>query len=229
MTERILVVDDEQAIVDAVSYALRAAGFEVDEFGDGESALEAARSRRYDVLVVDVRLPGLSGIEITRRLRAESDVPILMLTAMDAEVDRVLGLEAGADDYVTKPFSVAELVSRVRAILRRRELDRAGSFAGVRRVGSLELDVSRHEVRLDGTTIRLTPSEFRLLALLAEQPERVYSRREIMQHLWDSTYVGDERACDIHVSNLRRKIEATPGKPSRLVTVRGVGYKLLAV
>jgi two-component system response regulator RegX3 len=228
VTERILVVDDEQAIVDAVSYALRAAGFEVDEFGDGESALEAARSAPYDVLVVDVRLPGLSGIEITRRLRAENDIPILMLTAMDAEVDRVLGLEAGADDYVTKPFSVAELVSRVRAILRRRELDRAGSF-GVRRVGSLELDVSRHEVRLDGATIRLTPSEFRLLALLAEQPERVYSRREIMQHLWNSTYVGDERACDIHVSNLRRKIEAAPGKPSRLVTVRGVGYKLLAV
>ena len=228
MTEKILVVDDEQAIVDAVSYALRAAGFEVDEFGDGESALEAARSAPYDVLVVDVRLPGLSGIEITRRLRAESDVPILMLTAMDAEVDRVLGLEAGADDYVTKPFSVAELVSRVRAILRRRELDRAGSF-GVRRIGSLELDVSRHEVRLDGNTIRLTPSEFRLLALLAEEPERVYSRREIMQHLWNSSYVGDERACDIHVSNLRKKIEATPGRPSRLVTVRGVGYKLLAV
>ena len=226
--ERILVVDDEQAIVDAVSYALRAAGFEVDDFGDGESALDAARATPYDVLVVDVRLPGLSGIEITRRLRAESDVPILMLTAMDAEVDRVLGLEAGADDYVTKPFSVAELVSRVRAILRRRELDRAGGF-GVRRVGSLELDVSRHEVQIDGASIRLTPSEFRLLALLAEQPERVYSRREIMQHLWDSTYVGDERACDIHVSNLRRKIEATPGNPSRLVTVRGVGYKLLAV
>jgi two-component system, OmpR family, response regulator RegX3 len=228
MTDRILVVDDEQAIVDAVSYALRAEGFEVDEFGDGESALEAARATPYDVLVVDVRLPGLSGIEICRRLRGESDVPILMLTAMDAEVDRVLGLEAGADDYVTKPFSVAELVSRVRAILRRRELDRAMSF-GVRRVGSLELDVSRHEVRLDGNTIRLTPSEFRLLALLAEEPERVYSRREIMQHLWDSTYVGDERACDIHVSNLRKKIEATPGSPSRLVTVRGVGYKLLAV
>jgi two-component system response regulator RegX3 len=228
VTEKILVVDDEEAIVDAVSYALRAAGFEVDEFGDGESALEAARSAPYDVLVVDVRLPGLSGIEITRRLRTESGVPILMLTAMDAEVDRVLGLEAGADDYVTKPFSVAELVSRVRAILRRRDLDRAGSF-GVRRVGSLELDISRHEVQLDGTTIRLTPSEFRLLALLAEQPERVYSRREIMQHLWNSSYVGDERACDIHVSNLRRKIEATPGKPSRLVTVRGVGYKLLAV
>ena len=228
MSDRILVVDDEPAIVDAVSYALRASGFEVDTFGDGESALEAARADGYDVLVLDVRLPGLSGIEICRRLRDESDVPILILTAMDAEVDRVLGLEAGADDYVTKPFSVAELVSRVRAILRRRELDRA-SGSGIRRVGSLELDVNRHEVRLDGRTIRLTPSEFRLLALLAQEPERVYTRREIMQHLWDSTYVGDQRACDIHVSNLRRKIEETPGRPQRLVTVRGVGYKLLAV
>ena len=229
MSDRILVVDDEPAIVDAVTYALRASGFEVDTFGDGESALEAARSPDgYDVLVLDVRLPGLSGIEICRRLRSESDVPILILTAMDAEVDRVLGLEAGADDYVTKPFSVAELVSRVRAILRRRALDRAAGGA-VRRVGSLELDVHRHEVRIDGKTIRLTPSEFRLLAFLAQEPERVYTRREIMQHLWDSTYVGDQRACDIHVSNLRRKIEETPGRPQRLVTVRGVGYKLLAV
>jgi two-component system response regulator RegX3 len=228
MSEKILVVDDEPAIVDAVTYALRASGFEVDTSGDGESALEAAQSNRYDVLVLDVRLPGLSGIEICRRLRGESDVPILILTAMDAEVDRVLGLEAGADDYVTKPFSVAELVSRVRAILRRRELDRAAGGA-IRRVGSLELDVNRHEVRIEGKTIRLTPSEFRLLAFLAQEPEHVYSRREIMQHLWDSTYVGDQRACDIHVSNLRRKIEETPARPQRLVTVRGVGYKLLAV
>ena len=228
MSERILVVDDEPAIVDAVAYALRASGFEVDTQADGESAFEAARANGYDVLILDVRLPGLSGIEICRRLRGESDVPILILTAMDAEVDRVLGLEAGADDYVTKPFSVAELVSRVRAILRRRELDRAVGD-GIRRVGSLELDVNRHEVRIDSRTIRLTPSEFRLLALLAQEPERVYSRREIMQHLWDSTYVGDQRACDIHVSNLRRKIEETPGRPQRLVTVRGVGYKLQAV
>ena len=228
MSERILVVDDEPAIGDAVAYALRASGFEVDTFADGESALEAARATGYDVLVLDVRLPGLSGIEICRRLRDESDVPILILTAMDAEVDRVLGLEAGADDYVTKPFSVAELVSRVRAILRRRELDRAAG-GGIRRIGSLELDVNRHDVRIDGRTIRLTPSEFRLLAFLAQEPERVYSRREIMQHLWDSTYVGDQRACDIHVSNLRRKIEETAGRPRRLVTVRGVGYKLLAV
>ena len=226
--ERILLVDDDAGVRDVVAFTLRREGFEVDEERDGPSALESGRSGRYALVVLDVMLPGLSGVEVCRALRAESDVPILMLTARDAESDRVLGLELGADDYVTKPFSVAELVSRVRAILRRRELDRA-SGGGIRRVGSLELDVNRHEVRIDGKTIRLTPSEFRLLAFLAQEPERVYTRREIMQHLWDSTYVGDQRACDIHVSNLRRKIEETPGRPQRLVTIRGVGYKLLAV
>jgi DNA-binding response OmpR family regulator len=228
VSARILVVDDEPAIVDAVAYALRSAGFDVDALGDGEAALEAARAEPYDVLVLDVRLPGLSGVEVCRRLRAESDVPILVLTALDAEVDRVLGLEAGADDYVTKPFSVAELVSRVRAILRRRELDRASPVT-LHRVGSLQLDLARHQVQIDGENVSLTPSEFRLLSFLAAEPERVFSRREIMQHLWDSSYVGDERACDIHVSNLRRKIERDPVNPERLLTVRGIGYRLAAV
>jgi two-component system response regulator RegX3 len=172
-------------------------------------------------------LPGLSGTEVCRRVRATSPVPIIVLTARDAEVDRVLGLEAGADDYVTKPFSMAELVSRVRANLRRRELDRSVQQP-VTRVGDLELDLTRHEVRANGTAVRLTPSEFKVLALLATQPERVFTRREIMQHLWNSEYVGDQRACDIHVSNIRRKIERDPERPSRLVTVRGVGYRLSA-
>jgi two-component system response regulator RegX3 len=152
-----------------------------------------------------------------------------MLTAKDAEVDRVLGLEIGADDYVTKPFSIAELVSRVRAVLRRRELDRAGRGFAFKRIGLLTLDLTRHKVSLDGREVQLTPSEFRLLALLAEEPERVYSRREIMQHLWESTYVGDERACDIHISNLRRKLERVPDEPDRILTVRGIGYKLVPV
>ena len=229
MSARILVVDDEPAIADAVSYALRSAGFDVDALGDGEAALEAARTTPYDVVVLDVRLPGLSGVEVCRRLRAESDVPILMLTALDAEVDRVLGLEAGADDYVPKPFSVAELVSRVRAILRRRDLDRASVGYAIRQVGSLRLDLARHQVRIDGQTVSLTPSEFRLLSFLASEAERVFSRREIMQHLWDSEYVGDQRACDIHISNLRQKLEHDPARPGRIVTVRGVGYKLAAV
>jgi two-component system, OmpR family, response regulator RegX3 len=229
VSERILVVDDEPAIVDAVSYALEGEGYEVESRGDGEAALEAALGGSFDLVVVDLMLPKLSGTELCRRLRGESDVPIIMLTAKDAEVDRVLGLEIGADDYVTKPFSLAELVSRVRAILRRRELDRTGRGYGFKRVGSLTLDLVRHKVSLDDSEVQLTPSEFRLLALLAEEPERVYSRRQIMQHLWDSSYVGDERACDIHISNLRRKLEHEPEEPERIVTVRGVGYKLLPV
>jgi two-component system response regulator RegX3 len=223
VSERILVVDDEPAIVDAVSYALEGEGFEVESRGDGEAALEAALGGSFDLVVVDLMLPKISGTELCRRLRGESDVPIIMLTAKDAEVDRVLGLEIGADDYL------AELVSRVRAILRRRQLDRTGRGYGFKRVGSLTLDLVRHKVSLDDSEVQLTPSEFRLLALLAEEPERVYSRRQIMQHLWESSYVGDERACDIHISNLRRKLEHEPEEPERIVTVRGVGYKLLPV
>jgi two-component system, OmpR family, response regulator RegX3 len=225
---RVLVIDDEPAIRDAVGYSLRAEGFDVDVLGDGEAGLAAALDDPYDVVVLDLMLPGVSGTDVCRRLRAESAVPIIMLTARGAELDRVLGLEIGADDYVTKPFSMAELIGRVRAIIRRRELDRPGS-GGKLRVGSLELDPMRHEARVDGEMKRLTPSEFKLLLLLAEEPERVFSRREIMQHLWDSDYVGDQRACDIHVSNLRQKLESDPANPERIVTVRGVGYKLAAV
>jgi two-component system, OmpR family, response regulator RegX3 len=229
MSGRILMVDDEPAIVDAVAYALEGEGYDVESRADGEEALAAALEGAFDLVILDLMLPRLSGTEVCRRLRVESDIPILMLTAKDAEVDRVLGLEAGADDYVTKPFSIAELVSRVRAILRRRELDRAGRGYSFRRVGALSLDLARHKVALEGREVQLTPSEFRLLALLAEEPERVYSRREIMQHLWESTYVGDERACDIHVSNLRRKLEPKPDEPQRILTVRGIGYKLVPV
>jgi two-component system, OmpR family, response regulator RegX3 len=225
---RILVVDDEPAILDAVSYALRSEGFEVEVASDGEAALDAALGAQHDVVVLDLMLPGMSGMEACRRIRAESAVPIIMLTARGAELDRVLGLEVGADDYVTKPFSMAELIGRIRALLRRRELDRSGRTAKLH-VGSLELDPMRHEARVDGEPKRLTPSEFKLLLLLADQPERVFSRREIMQHLWDSDYVGDQRACDIHISNLRQKLERDPGRPERIVTVRGVGYKLAEV
>ena len=225
---RVLVVDDEPAIRDALEYALRNEGFQVDGATDGETGLQAALDESYDVVVLDLMLPRMSGTEVCRRLRGESSVPIIMLTAKGAELDRVLGLEIGADDYVTKPFSMAELIGRIRAIIRRRDLDRSGA-ASVLRVGALELDPIRHEARIDGEPKRLTPSEFKLLMLLAQQPERVFSRREIMQHLWDSTYVGDQRACDIHISNLRQKIEHDPANPDRVLTVRGVGYKLAAV
>ncbi|TML48241.1 MAG: response regulator transcription factor [Actinobacteria bacterium] len=228
MRERILIVEDEPAISEAVEYALRAEGFEVEAVDDGNTALAQARARAYDLLVLDLMLPGLSGVEVCRQLRDENPVPILMLTAKDAEVDRVLGLEVGADDYVTKPFSVPELVARVRALLRRRELDTRQAIAKLR-VGGLELDLAKHQARLDGEQIPLTAFELKLLTLLAGEPERVFSRGEIMRHLWDSSYVGDERACDLHVSNIRRKIERDPARPERLVTVRGSGYKLQAV
>jgi two-component system response regulator RegX3 len=224
---RVLIVDDEPAIRDAIGYALRSEGFDVDLIDDGEAALDAALHSDYDVVLLDLMLPSMSGTEVCRRIRAESAVPIIMLTARGAELDRVLGLEIGADDYVIKPFSMAELIGRIRAILRRRELDRSGHGGRVR-VGTLELDPMRHEARIDDEPKRLTPSEFKLLLLLAEQPERVFSRREIMQHLWDSDYVGDQRACDIHISNLRQKLERDPADPQRIVTVRGVGYKLTA-
>ena len=227
MSDRILVVEDEAAIAEALSYALGEEHFEVDAVGDGESAVAAAAVRPYDVVILDLRLPGMSGLEVCRRLRAESTVPVIMLTAKDAEVDRVLGLEIGADDYVTKPFSMAELVSRVRALLRRRELDRVTSDGVVQQVGDLVLDRVRHEVRIGDRPVHLTLSEFKVLSFLASEPDRVFTRREILEHLWGTKHVGDQRACDVHMSNLRRKIERDPLEPTRLVTVRGVGYKLV--
>lgn len=228
MSPRVLVVDDEQDILDPIRYALEQDGFDVDTMGDGLAALEAARAEPYDVIVLDIMLPGMSGIDVCRTLRSESDIPIVMLTARDAEVDRVLGLELGADDYVTKPFSIAELVSRIRAILRRRELDRQAHPGADITVGGVTIDLGRHVVSVDGLEIDLTRSEFRLLLLLAEAPEQVFTRDQIMEHLWQTPYVGDTRACDAHVSNLRRKIERDPAHPERIITVREVGYKLVA-
>jgi DNA-binding response OmpR family regulator len=225
---KILLVDDDPGVLDVVAFMLRREGFDVDEERDGNAALEKARTDAFDIVILDIMLPGMSGTDVCRALRAESDVPILMLTARDAEIDRVLGLELGADDYVTKPFSTAELLSRVRAILRRRELDRATGGATVRKLGGLQIDLGRHEVSVDGDRVHLTLSEFKVLSLLAEQPERIVSRRELMQHLWASEHVGDEHACEVHISNLRRKIERDPAQPERLVTVRGMGYKLVA-
>jgi len=224
----ILVVDDDPGVLDVVAFTLRREGFEVDEERDGAAALAAARARSYDIVILDVMLPELPGTDVCRALRAESDVPIVMLTARDAELDRVNGLELGADDYVTKPFSSAELLSRVRAILRRRELDRGNGALPVRRLGGVRIDLGRQEVHVDGERVRLTLSEFKMLALLAEHSDEPVSRRELMQHLWASEHVGDEHACEVHISNLRRKIERDPSHPQRLVTVRGLGYKLVA-
>jgi two-component system response regulator RegX3 len=227
VSARILIADDEKDLLQTVGYAFGREGFELDAVEDGEAALAAARSGTYDLLILDVMMPKLSGVDVCRTVRGESDVPILMLTAKDAELDRVLGLELGADDYVTKPFSMAELVSRVRALLRRRELDRAISIAAAQAIGGLRIDFARHRVEVDGEPVRLTPSEFKLLALLASDPERVFTRTQIMEHLWETTYVGDPRACDVHISNLRRKVERDSANPERIVTVREFGYKLV--
>jgi DNA-binding response OmpR family regulator len=224
---RILVVEDEPTIAYAVSYALRDAGYDVDSVGDGTDAINAAREHAYDLMILDLLLPGTPGLEVAETLRAESDLPIVMLTARDGELDRVAGLDIGADDYITKPFSLAELVSRVRSLLRRRELDRAPS-AFVQRIGGLELDIARHSAKVDGRPLSLTRSEFRLVTLLAAEPGRIFSREELIQHLWNTDFAGDRRAIDVHVSNLRRKLETDPRHPRRLLTVRGVGYRLVA-
>jgi DNA-binding response OmpR family regulator len=227
LSPRILLADDEPDIVTPVSYALRADGFDVDSVTDGEQALEAARTGDYDLVILDVMMPKLQGTDVCRRLRAESIVPIIMLTAKDAEIDRVLGLELGADDYVTKPFSVRELSSRIRAVLRRRDLERGASTESILHAGDITVDLASHRVSVAGQDVRLTPSEFKVLALLVREPNRVFSRWQIMEHLWEATYVGTARAADVHVSNLRRKIEERPQKPRRIVTVREAGYKLV--
>jgi DNA-binding response OmpR family regulator len=227
VSPRVLLADDEPDILAPVSYALRAEGFDVETAADGEEALDAARSGEFDVVVLDIMMPRLSGTEVCRRLRAESIVPIIMLTAKDAEVDRVLGLELGADDYVTKPFSSRELASRIRAVLRRVDLERSAGTSSSVEAGDVRIDLASHRVTVAGEEVRLTPSEFKVLALLAAEPNRVFSRWQIMERLWDAPYVGTARAADVHVSNLRRKIEADPADPQRLVTVREAGYKLV--
>lgn len=222
MSRSILVVDDEPGIVDFVVYGLKRDGFDVEAVTTGAEAIERVREVSYALLVLDLMLPDVSGVDVCQRIRAESDIPIIMLTARDAEVDVVVGLQAGADDYVTKPFSMAELVGRIRALLRRRDLDLAAAGGPVREAAGIRIDFARHEVMVDGETVSLTPSEFQILVLLVTNPAQVFTRREIMAHVWNSPHVPDERTCDAHISNLRRKL----GPTERIATVRGVGYRL---
>jgi two-component system response regulator RegX3 len=220
----VLFADDELTIREAVAYALRVEGVRVKTYDTGGGALDATGDRSFDLVILDVMLPDMSGLEVCRRIRAASGVPVMLLTARDTEADLVLGFEAGADDYVKKPFSMTELVIRVRAMLRRQELDRARAQRVIS-VGDLSIDLARHEVSVDGDHVRLTPTEVRLLILLATE-DRAFSRREILEHVWETTFVPDERSCDVHIANLRRKIEDDPAEPGRVLTVRGVGYRL---
>ena len=219
----ILVVDDEPKITQLVRDYLERAGFSVVTAGDGREALMRARTESPDLVVLDLGLPQLDGLDVTRLIRREADVPIIMLTARDDETDKLIGLELGADDYVTKPFSPRELVARVRAVLRRR--DRAGAD-DVLRVGDLELDVPRMRLEVAGVVVELTATEFTLLAAMARQPGRVFTRAQLLDAIHGVAFESYERAIDAHVKNLRRKIEPVPHDPRYLLTVYGVGYRL---
>ena len=225
-TARILVVDDDPDFVEIMRTILEANDYEVISAANGNQGLAQVKEHKPDLLILDIMMPGRSGLDICREVRSRSAVPIIILTAKDAEVDKVVGLEVGADDYVTKPFSVRELLGRVRAQLRRRELDRSPSPEANRIVsGPVTIDLARHVVTVHGRTISLTRSEFQLLRLLAARPGEVFARAQIMEELWQTEFDGDERACDVHISNLRQKIETDAQRPELIQTVRGIGYK----
>ncbi|PKQ16277.1 MAG: DNA-binding response regulator [Actinobacteria bacterium HGW-Actinobacteria-7] len=222
--KRVLVVDDEESILKIVGYALSQAGYEVHTASDGIGAEFMFAEVHPDIVILDLMLPGKSGLDVARDLRAESNIPIIMLSARGDEVDRILGLEFGADDYVTKPFSPRELVSRVKAILRR--VDSGADDKSCVTVGDLEVDSRSRQVRLSGQPIHLTSSEFSILLHLAKHPGTAYSRYAILTALWDESPVGDERAIDVHIHNIREKIETDPKSPTYILTVRGFGYRL---
>ena len=223
---RILVVDDEPHIVELVRYNLAQEGFEVSVAYDGHDAIEKAKTDTPDLVILDLMLPYVDGMEVCRQIRRESSVPILMLTAKHGEQERVVGLELGADDYVTKPFSPRELVARVRAILRRTAREAQRPTARPVAVGALLLDPTTHEVRLRGRLVDLTTKEFDLLQLLLSHPNRVFTRDFLLEHIWGYDYFGSTRTVDMHISRLREKIEDDPDAPTYVTTVRGVGYKL---
>ena len=223
---RVLIVEDEESFSDALSFMLRKEGFEVGVAADGRAALELFERQGADIVLLDVMLPGLSGNEVCRQIRQVSSVPIIMLTAKDGEIDKVVGLELGADDYVTKPFSSRELVARVRAVLRRQSPDRRpAKSSSVLEAGPVRMDIDRHLVVVDGEEIRLPLKEFELLELLLRNSGRVLTRGQLIDRIWGSNYVGDTKTLDVHVKRIRAKIEPDPANPKYLVTLRGLGYK----
>ena len=231
-SSKVLIVEDDQTLLGVLRYNLAKEGYDVVTASDGAQALEVARSEKPEVIVLDIMLPKLDGFEVCRILRREMIVPILMLTAKTEEIDKVVGLELGADDYMTKPFSVREFLARIRAMLRRTEMMKQEVAANkeaqpsVVKVGSLEIDPTRHQVSLSGSVLDLSPKEFDLLAFLASNPGRVFSRDYLLERVWGYDYAGGTRTVDVHIRWLRQKIEANPQHPKHLLTVRGVGYKL---
>ena len=233
MAEKILIVEDELTLQETLAYNLKRQGYEVDTTGDGATALDVARRVRPDLIVLDIMLPGMDGFEVCRILRQEMNTPVLMLTARDDEIDRVVGLEVGADDYMTKPFSMRELIARVKAMLRRvrlvrEEVSASGGAVPAPQALTFEnliLDLTRREVRLDGQPLALKPKEFELLLFLAQHRGQVLSREFILERVWGWNYIGDSRTVDVHIRWLREKIEREPGLPTRIQTVRGAGYR----
>lgn len=224
----ILVVEDEESLADSIRYNLEREGFAVKIAGDGRRGLERFRSDAPSLVILDLMLPELSGLDVCRSIREESDVPIIMVTAKDSEADKVAGLELGADDYVTKPFSMRELVSRVRANLRRSRTSPQPSVTDeVLRGGPVEMDVARHEAVVGGRRIELPPKEFALLELLLLRKGRLLTRDFLIEEVWGADYYGDTKTLDVHVKRIRQKIEKEPHRPAHLVTVRGLGYKFV--
>ena len=222
---RVLVVEDEESFSDALSYMLRREGFEVAVAATGPAALTEFDRSGADLVLLDLMLPGLSGTEVCRTLRQRSSVPVIMLTARDSEIDKVVGLELGADDYVTKPFSSRELVARIRAVLRRRGSAEVEAVPATLEAGPVRMDVERHVVSVNGGTVPMPLKEFELLELLLRNADRVLTRGQLIDRVWGADYVGDTKTLDVHVKRLRAKIEPDPANPRHLVTVRGLGYK----
>ncbi|WP_342318935.1 response regulator transcription factor [Corynebacterium mayonis] len=230
MTTKILIVEDEESLADPLAYLLGKEGFSSVVAGNGAEALEKFEGGGIDLVLLDLMLPGMSGTEVCRRLRAVSSVPIIMVTARDSEIDKVVGLELGADDYVTKPYSTRELVARIRAVLRRGpEVEEVEDNDGqIIQVGRVKMDVERHTVLVDGQPVPMPLKEFDLLEYLMRNAGRVLTRGQLIDRIWGANYVGDTKTLDVHVKRLRTKIEVEPSRPKQLVTVRGLGYKLEA-
>ncbi len=220
---RILIIEDEASYRAAIAYMLQREGFDVAEAADGTAGLAEYERNGADLVLLDLMMPGMPGTEVCRQLRAAGNVPVIMVSARDSEIDKVVGLELGADDYVTKPFSHRELVARIRAVLRRGQ--DTDALPEVIEVGDVRMDVERHEVQVRGVGVRLALKEFELLELLLRNPGRVLTRGRLIDRIWGADYVGDTKPLDVHVKRLRAKIEADPSHPTRLVTVRGLGYK----
>ncbi len=224
---RILIVEDEPSLSDPLSFLLQREGYDTEIAGDGRAALTAFDRAGADLVLLDLMLPGLPGTEVCRELRTRSSVPIIMLTAKDSEVDIVVGLELGADDYMTKPYSTRELLARIRAVLRRR-IDLDVDDGGIVEVGAVRMDVERHSVAVDGREVNMPLKEFELLELLLRNAGRVLTRGQLIDRVWGSDYFGDTKTLDVHIKRIRSKIEESPSEPTRLVTVRGLGYRFEA-